>query len=122
MLLGSEGPLGVIPEAWVRVQRPPVYRAAVSVRFTTLSAGAEAVRGITGSGLYPDNCRLLDPAEAALSGGSDGKHALLMLGFESADHDVMPWLEAALKLARAHGGSRAGCRERGLRERGARFR
>ena len=105
MLLGSEGTLGVITEAWVRVQRPPVYRAAVSVRFTTLSAGAEAVRGITGSGLYPDNCRLLDPAEAALSGGSDGKHALLMLGFESADHDVMPWLEAALKLARAHGGS-----------------
>jgi alkyldihydroxyacetonephosphate synthase len=105
MLLGSEGTLGVITEAWVRVQRPPAYRAAVSVRFGSLSAGAEAVRGITGSGLYPGNCRLLDPAEAALAAGGDGKHALLMLGFESADHDVTPWLEAALKLARAHGGS-----------------
>jgi alkyldihydroxyacetonephosphate synthase len=105
MLLGSEGTLGVITEAWVRVQRPPVHRAAASVRFGSLSAGAEAVRGITGSGLYPANCRLLDPAEAALSAGGDGKRALLMLGFESADHDVAPWLEAALKLAKAHGGS-----------------
>jgi alkyldihydroxyacetonephosphate synthase len=105
MLLGSEGTLGVITEAWVRVQRPTVYRAAVSVRFGSLGAGAEAVRGITGSGLYPGNCRLLDPAEAALSAGGDGKRALLMLGFESADHNVMPWLKTALKLARAHGGS-----------------
>ncbi len=105
MLLGSEGILGVITEAWVRVQRPPVYRADVSARFGSLAAGAEAVRGITGSGLHPANCRLLDPAEAALSAGGDGRQALLMVGFESADHDVMPWLEAALRVARAHGGS-----------------
>jgi alkyldihydroxyacetonephosphate synthase len=105
MLLGSEGTLGVITEAWVRVQRPPVYRAAVSVRFGSLRAGAEAVREITGSGLRPANCRLLDPAEAAVSAGGDGKHALLMLGFESTGHNVMPWLEAALKPARAHGGN-----------------
>jgi alkyldihydroxyacetonephosphate synthase len=105
MLLGSEGILGVITEAWVRVQRPPRYRATAAVRFGSLSAGAGAVREITGSGLYPAGCRLLDPAEAALSAGGDGKHALLMLGFESAGHDVTPWLEAALKLARTHGGS-----------------
>jgi alkyldihydroxyacetonephosphate synthase len=105
MLLGSEGILGVITEAWVRVQRPPVYRAAASVRFGSLNAAAEAVREITGTGLYPANCRLLDPAEAALSAGGDGRHALFMLGFESSGHDVTPWLAAALKLARAHGGS-----------------
>jgi alkyldihydroxyacetonephosphate synthase len=105
MMLGSEGILGVITEAWVRVQRPPIYRAAASVRFGSLNAAAEAVRGITGTGLYPASCRLLDPAEAALSAGGDGRHALLMLGFESSDHDVRPWLEAALKPARAHGGN-----------------
>ena len=118
MLLGSEGILGVITEAWVRVQHPPVYRAAVSVRFRSLNAGAGAVRSITGSGLYPGNCRLLDPAEAALSAGGDGKHALLMLGFESADHDVMPWLEAALKLAGAHGGTWDDVRSSGPAEAG----
>ncbi len=105
MLLGSEGILGVITEAWVRVRRAPVYQAAVSVRFGSLHAGAEAVRAITGSGLYPSNCRLLDPVEAALAAGGDGKHALLMLGFESADHAVSASLDAALKLAAAHGGS-----------------
>jgi alkyldihydroxyacetonephosphate synthase len=104
MLLGSEGILGVITEAWVRVQRPPAWRAAVSVRFGSLSAGAAAVREIAGAQLYPANCRLLDPAEAAISAGGDGKHALLLLGFESADHDVRPWLTAALAHARAHGG------------------
>jgi alkyldihydroxyacetonephosphate synthase len=87
------------------LQRPPVYRAAASVRFGSLSAGADAVRSIAGSGLAPASCRLLDPEEAAIAAGADGQHALLMLGFESADNDVTPWLEAALKHARAHGGS-----------------
>ncbi len=105
MLLGSEGILGVITQAWVRVQRPPARRAAASVRFGSLSAGAEAVRAITGSGLAPANCRLLDPAEAALSAGGDGSHALLMLGFEAAGHEVTAWLDAALKLAGQHGGT-----------------
>jgi alkyldihydroxyacetonephosphate synthase len=63
------------------------------------------VRAITGSLLHPSNCRLLDPAEAALSADGDGRSALLMLGFESADHDVAPWLRAALRLAKAHGGT-----------------
>lgn len=105
MLLGSEGILGVITEAWVRVQRPPTYRAAVSVRFGSLMAGADAVRAICGSGLYPSNCRLLDATEAAFAAGGDGEHALLMLGFESADHEVTAWLEAALKAAAYHGGT-----------------
>lgn len=105
MLLGSEGILGVITEAWVRVQRPPDHRAAVTVRFGSFQAGADAVRAITGSGLLPANCRLLDPAEAALSAGGDGRQALLLLGFEAAGREVRPWLDAALALARAHGGS-----------------
>ncbi len=118
MLLGSEGILGVITQAWVRVQRPPAHRAAASVRFGSLAAGAEAVRAITGSGLAPASCRLLDPAEAALSAGGDGAHALLLLGFESADHEVTGWLDAALKLAGQHGGSWDGVRARSGQDRG----
>ncbi len=113
LLLGSEGILGVITEAWVRVQRRPAYRAFASVRFGSLAAGADAVRSITGSGLAPANCRLLDPAEAAIAAGGDGTHALLLLGFESADHDVTPWLEAALAHARACGGTREQARSSG---------
>ena len=104
MLLGSEGILGVITEAWVRVQRPRTRRASAAVRFGSLLAGADAVRAITASGLQPSNCRLIDPVEAALAAGGDGIHAVLMLGFESADYGVGGWLDAALKLAAAHGG------------------
>jgi alkyldihydroxyacetonephosphate synthase len=104
MLLGSEGILGVITRAWLRVQRPPVHRASAAVRFPSFAAGAAAVREIAGSGLYPAACRLLDPAEAALTAGGDGAHALLVLGFESADHPVTGWLELALRTAAGHGG------------------
>ena len=104
MLLGSEGILGVITEAWVRVQRPPRHRAAANVWFGSLRAGADAVRAITAAGLAPASCRLLDPAEAALSAGGDGRRALLLLGFESAEHEVRPWLAAGLRHARTCGG------------------
>ena len=103
LLLGSEGTLGVITEAWVRLQSRPTHKSSAGVRFAEFAAGAEAVRALSQSGLYPTNCRLLDPAEAALTGASDGA-ALLVLGFESADHPVEPWMERALELCRDHGG------------------
>jgi len=111
MLLGSEGILGVITQAWIRVQRPPVYRARVTVRFGSFAAGAGAVREIVGSGLYPAGCRLLDPAEARLSAGGNGTSAHLVLGFESADRPVRAGLDAALQIAAAHGGTWGEVRE-----------
>ena len=64
MFLGSEGILGIITEAWVRLRMKPTFRASASVRFKDFFAGAEAVRGITQAGLYPANCRLLEAREA----------------------------------------------------------
>jgi alkyldihydroxyacetonephosphate synthase len=104
MLLGSEGTLGVISEAWVRVQPKPAFRAGRSVRFDGFLAGAEAVRAISQSGLHPANCRLIDAQEAQQSGAGDGTHALLVLGFESTDHDVEGRLARALALCAEHGG------------------
>ncbi len=104
MLLGSEGTLGVITEAWVRVQARPDHRLTAAARFGSFAAGVEAVRAIAQAGLHPANCRLLDAAEAGLTSGGDGEHALLVLGFESADHPVEPWMDRALDLVRAHGG------------------
>jgi len=104
MLLGSEGTLGLITEAWVRVQDKPTERASAGVRFDSFERGAEAVRALSQSALFPTNCRLIDAREAALTTGGDGEHALLVLGFESADHPVGPWMERALEIAREHGG------------------
>jgi alkyldihydroxyacetonephosphate synthase len=104
MLIGSEGTLGVITEAWVRVRRRPVHRASVPVRFAVFERGVEAVRALAQSGLYPANCRLIDAREAEITGAGDGSHALLVLGFESAEHDVERWMTLALEICAEHGG------------------
>jgi alkyldihydroxyacetonephosphate synthase len=112
MLIGSEGVLGVITRAWVRVQDRPTFKESAGVTFDSFEAGALAVRALSQSGLYPSNCRLLDPGEAALTGAST-EGALLVLGFESADHPVGPWTARALELCRDHGG-RVGERSEGV--------
>jgi alkyldihydroxyacetonephosphate synthase len=81
-----------------------VHRASAGVRFPEFSAGAAAVRALSQSGLYPTNCRLIDAAEALLTGAGDGSHALMVLGFESAEHDVEPWMTLALDCCSDHGG------------------
>jgi alkyldihydroxyacetonephosphate synthase len=101
---GSEGTLGVITEAWMRVQPRPRLRAGASVRFAGFGAAVDAAREVAQSGLYPANCRLLGHEEALLSGSGDGSHAILVLGFESADHEPGPWLARALEICAGHRG------------------
>ena len=105
MLIGSEGTLGLITEAWVRVRRRPVHRASAPVRFAEFDAGVEAARALSQSGLYPANCRLIDSREAEVTGAGDGSHALLVLGFESSEHDVEHWMTVALECCADHGGT-----------------
>jgi alkyldihydroxyacetonephosphate synthase len=101
---GSEGTLGVITEAWMRVLPRPRFRAGASVYFADFGDAVGAARELAQSGLHPSNCRLLDPDEAALSGSSDGSEAILVLGFESADHELGPWLSRAVDICRSHNG------------------
>ena len=104
MVIGSEGTLGVITEAWMRLQDRPVHRASQAVFFDSMAAGAEAVRALAQAGLYPSNCRLIDGEETAVAGAGGGDDALLVLGFESGDHPVDAWMERALELVGDHGG------------------
>ncbi len=106
--LGSEGTLGVITEAWMRLQDRPTFRESMSVRFSGAEGflrGAEAVRALSQSGLFPSNCRLLDANEAANTGAGDGASAVLVLGFESADHDPAAKMARALECCRDAGGA-----------------
>jgi len=105
LALGSEGILGVITEAWLRVQARPRFRASASVVFRSFDDGVRAARALAQSGLHPSNCRLLDRTEALLNGvGGDGG-ATLLLGFESADHPLNAWIERALAIAAEAGGA-----------------
>ncbi len=104
MFIGSEGILGIITEAWMRVRRRPTFRATSSIRFTDFYQGCDAVRALTQSGLYPSNCRILDAEEAEYNGLANGKHSVLVVAFESDDHAVEAWMKRALELCRDHGG------------------
>jgi len=101
---GSEGTLGIITEAWMRLQDRPTLRANASVRFASFASAVAAVRALSQSGLEPANCRLLDPGEAATSAGATGGESILVLGFESADHALDAWMARAVELCRDHGG------------------
>ncbi len=104
MLIGSEGILGMITEAWVRVRPRPQFKASCGVEFDDFLAAARAVREISQSGLYPSNCRLLDALEAGTTGAGSGEKSLLVLGFESPHHPVDAGMDLALGIAREHGG------------------
>ena len=104
LLLGSEGILGVITEAWVRVRERPRWKLSVGVAFDSFAGGAGAVRELSQSGLNPSNCRLLDPSESELTHAGQPGKAVLVLGFESAHHPVEGLMETAVQAARDHGG------------------
>jgi len=105
--VGSEGILGVICEAWMRLQHRPDRRASAAVAFSGeegFARGAAAVRALAQSGLHPSNCRLLDAVEARTAGAGSGDTAVLLIGFESADHGLDAWVARALELCRDAGG------------------
>ena len=107
LFIGSEGSLGIITEAWMRLQDRPTFRASTAVRFpgdAGFLTAASAVRALSQSGLNPSNCRLLDATEAANSGAGNGQDAVLVLGFESADHPLDAWAARALECCREAGG------------------
>jgi len=105
MLIGSEGILGAVAEAWVRVRPRPEFKSSCGVEFDDFLAAARAVREISQSGLHPSNCRLLDALEAGTTGAGSGEKSLLVLGFESARHPVDAPMGLALDIAREHGGA-----------------
>ncbi|HAS44705.1 MAG TPA: FAD-binding oxidoreductase [Microscillaceae bacterium] len=98
LVLGSEGTLGIITEAWMRLQSIPQYKLAQTVRFAQFEQAVAAVREISQAGLYPSNARLVDPFEALGNGLGDGKSTVVILGFESHHHSVAPWMHEALQI------------------------
>lgn len=104
MILGSEGSLGVITEATVRVRPRPTYRASASLHFAEFAEAVAAARALAQSGLHPSNCRVLDRREAALNAVTQDGASVLIVAFESADHPLEPWLTRAVELAHDHGG------------------
>jgi alkyldihydroxyacetonephosphate synthase len=102
LLLGSEGTLGVVTEAWLRAQPRPTQRWAATAAAPTFAAGAGAVRALMHAGLLPATCRLIDAREAATAGTLDTGEAALVLGFESYGTPVDADAELALGICADH--------------------
>ena len=102
--IGSEGIMGIITEASMRLQDRPTYRSSCTVEFDEYHCALKALRQISQSGLFPANCRLLDSNEALFNGAGDGTKHLLILSFESADHDKTYSLDRALEISQENNG------------------
>lgn len=105
LVIGSEGTLGIITEAWMRVRPRPKFKAGASVHFEDFTRAVEATRAIVQSGLTPTNCRLLDAQEALINGVTFDGSSVLVLGFESPEHPLEPWIERAVGIASRFGGT-----------------
>lgn len=106
MIIGSEGTLGVITEAWMRLQERPRFRGGAVFGFPDIFAAAKAVRSVGQAGLYPSNLRVIDNQEAGIYGVNDYAETVLILAFESADHPVEAWMSRAKELIQDYGGRR----------------
>lgn len=104
LFIGSEGILGVITEAWMRLQAKPRYRKSISIRFADWQKATEAVRTLSQADLHPSNCRLIDAEEAAATGASDGREHILIVGFENSDHAPDASMQRALEIVAGFGG------------------
>jgi alkyldihydroxyacetonephosphate synthase len=127
-VLGSEGRLGVLTEATVRVSRAPAAEAFVGVFFPDWASGLAAVRELAQAKLGLSMLRLANPAETfttlqmaghaqaigwlerllAWRGAGEGK-CLLFAGFTGDDRGQVAALRrAAARVWKRHGGVSTG--------------
>lgn len=104
VVAGSEGILGVITDAWVRLQDRPKWRSKAAMHFDDFDEAVDALRALARSGLHPANCRLLDSREAMLNGVVFDGSSVVLLGFESAHVPTAEMLDRAIELCEDYGG------------------
>jgi alkyldihydroxyacetonephosphate synthase len=104
LVLGSEGTLGVITEAWTQVHLRPRFRSKASVHFSDFDDAVLATREVVQSGLAPANLRLLDSREAMLNGVVFDGSNVLLVAFESPRVPTKCDLDRALAICQEHGG------------------
>jgi alkyldihydroxyacetonephosphate synthase len=79
LFVGSEGTLGVVTEARLRVHPLPAHEARSAWSFDSFEAGLDACRRILRRGATPAVLRLYDHRETKRSFELEGRHALVVL-------------------------------------------
>ena len=70
LLIGSEGTLGIVTAAWLRLHPAPETALPVVAFYETTAQGGEALQAIVGSGLVPAALEYLDAGAFAAAAGS----------------------------------------------------
>ncbi len=111
LLVGSEGTLGLITEATMRLIPAPATRRTTTALFANLEAACTTVEQIMGAGLVPAGLELLDDAciaavEAYLQLGLPRESGAMLLMLADGEPEAVEAEVAALAaLARAGGAS-----------------
>ncbi|MHA2176996.1 MAG: FAD-binding oxidoreductase [Candidatus Thorarchaeota archaeon] len=112
LFVGSEGTLGVITEATLRLFLIPEARRFCSVSFPDVHSGLEAIRKIFREGILPSIVRLYDPEDAAYSFSMrfefEEGHCILLLAFDGDLKKVEIDEARSLELCVAEGGTDLG--------------
>ncbi|MFW9953132.1 MAG: FAD-binding oxidoreductase [Candidatus Thorarchaeota archaeon] len=107
LFIGSEGTLGVITEATLRIFPLPEERRFRSMSFPSVHTGLEAIREIFRVGIQPSIVRLYDPIDTAISMGSDfeieEESCMLLLAFDGSLKQVDLDEEVSVNICLSHG-------------------
>src|SRR5690349_315359 len=102
LIVGSEGTLGIITEATLKLVPVPVHMSAVVAAFPSIETAVETVVAVRGSGLDPAALELVDASHCMMLRGSDGLDFLtanptLFMEFHAAHPES---LESGLSIVR----------------------
>jgi glycolate oxidase subunit GlcD len=70
LLIGSEGTLGIVTAAWLRLVPAPEHVAPVAATYADVGEGCAAIEAVLAAGLVPAALEYLDEGALAASGGS----------------------------------------------------
>ncbi|KAB2787282.1 FAD-binding oxidoreductase [Brucella anthropi] len=94
IFIGSEGTLGIIVKARLKLHRLPDYARAIAYGFKSFAIGLEACRGIMQGGANPAALRLYDELESGVQFGLPESNVLLI-----ADEGAQEMVDAVMAIS-----------------------
>ncbi len=108
LFIGSEGTLGVITEATLRLFPIPEERRFRSMAFSDVHSGLETIRRIFRAGITPSVVRFYDPEDTAMAMSQhfdvEEGDCMLLLAFDGAVEKVDYEERVSVEICRENGG------------------